>query len=134
MEDRTEGGMLTVGKMIGKSREMADMMEQRSLDILCVQETRWKGVKARCIGVGYILWCYGNANKKHGVGIVLRKDFIDRVVEAQRISDRVMCVRLELDGVMMNIVSAYTPRSVWWRGEGGILDGHGRIGREDPEE
>ena len=44
---------LNVEAMAGKGRKVADLMERRELDILCVQETRWKGVKARCIGGGY---------------------------------------------------------------------------------
>ena len=41
---------LNVGTMTGKGREVADLVERRGVDILCVQETRWKGKKARCIG------------------------------------------------------------------------------------
>ena len=44
---------LNVGTMTGKGREVADLIERRGVDILCVQETRWKGDKARCIGGGY---------------------------------------------------------------------------------
>ena len=44
---------LNVGTMTGKGREVTDFMERRGVDILCVQETRWKGKKARCIGGGY---------------------------------------------------------------------------------
>ena len=36
---------LNVGIMTGKGREVADLMERRGVDILCVQETRWKGKK-----------------------------------------------------------------------------------------
>ena len=43
---------LNVGTMTGKGREVADLMERRGVDILCAQETRWKGEKARCIGGG----------------------------------------------------------------------------------
>ena len=39
-------GTLNVGTMTGKSRELADVMERRKVDALCVQETRWKGEKA----------------------------------------------------------------------------------------
>ena len=57
---------LNVGTMTGKGREVADLMERRGVDIPCVQETRWKGEKARCIGGGYKMWyryC-GSENKK----------------------------------------------------------------------
>ena len=39
-------GTLNVGVMMGKSRELADVMERRKVDVLCVQETQWKGEKA----------------------------------------------------------------------------------------
>ena len=43
---------LNVGTMTGKARELVDMMQRRKVDILCVQETRWKGSKARSLGAG----------------------------------------------------------------------------------
>lgn len=47
---------LNVGTMAGKGRELADMMEWRKVDILCVQETKWKRSKARIIGGGVTLF------------------------------------------------------------------------------
>ena len=44
---------LNVGTMTRKGREVADLMERRGMDILCEQETRWKGKRAICIGRGY---------------------------------------------------------------------------------
>ena len=43
--------------MTGKGREVTDLIKRRGLDILCVQETRWKGERARCIGGGYTVKC-----------------------------------------------------------------------------
>ena len=34
-------GTLNVVTITRKSKELADMMERRKVDILCVQETRW---------------------------------------------------------------------------------------------
>ena len=34
-------GTLNVGSIIGKSREIAEMMYRKKVDILCRQETRW---------------------------------------------------------------------------------------------
>ena len=101
-------GTLNVGTMTGKGREVADLMERRSVDVLCVQETRWKGEKARCIGGGYKLWYCGSKTKKNGVGIVMKKDLVDRVVEIWRVSDRIICLKME--GIMLNIISAYAPQ------------------------
>ncbi|MCI4382160.1 hypothetical protein PGIGA_G00260590 [Pangasianodon gigas] len=99
-------GTLNVDTMTGKGRELADMMERRKVDILCVQETRWKGSKARSIGAGFKLFYYGVNSKRNGVGVVLKEEF----VEVKSVSDRVMSLMLEIEGVMLNVVSGYAPQ------------------------
>ena len=80
------------------------------MDILCAQETRWKGEKARCIGGEYKMWYCGSKNKKNGVGIILKKEHVDRVVELWRVTDKIICLKMELDGVMLNVISAHAPQ------------------------
>ena len=46
----TRVSTLNMGTLTGKRRELADMMERRNVDKLCVTETKWKGSKARNIG------------------------------------------------------------------------------------
>ncbi|KAK3544564.1 hypothetical protein QTP86_016980 [Hemibagrus guttatus] len=94
----------------GKGRELADMMERRKVDILCVQETRWKGSKAHSIGAGFKLFYYGVDSKRNGVGVVLKEEFVRNVLEVKRVSDRVMSLKLEIEGVMLNVVSGYAPQ------------------------
>ena len=101
---------LNVGTMTGKEREVTGLMERRRLDILCMRETRWKREKARCIGGEYKMWYCGSGNKKNGVGIILKKEHVERVVELWKVTDRIICLKMELDGVMLNVVSAYTPQ------------------------
>ncbi|KAK3524034.1 hypothetical protein QTP70_017548 [Hemibagrus guttatus] len=96
--------------MTGKGRELADMMERRKVDILCVQETRWKGSKACSIGGGFKLFYYGVDSKRNGVGVVLKEEFVRNVLEVKRVSDRVMSLKLEIEGVMLNVVSGYAPQ------------------------
>ncbi|KAK3571410.1 hypothetical protein QTP86_011690 [Hemibagrus guttatus] len=93
-----------------KGRELADVMERRKVDILCVQETRWKGSKARSIGAGFKLFYYGVDSKRNGVGVVLKEEFVRNVLEVKRVSDRVMSLKLEIEGVMLNVVSGYAPQ------------------------
>ena len=38
-------GTLNIGTMTGRRRELTDMMKRTNVDILCLQETKWKGVK-----------------------------------------------------------------------------------------
>ena len=44
---RVSVGTLNVGTMTRRGRELADLMERRKVGVLCVQEIRWKGNKAK---------------------------------------------------------------------------------------
>ena len=57
-------GTLNIVTMTGRGRELADMMERRNVDILCLQETKWKGSKARNIGSGCKIFYNGADGKK----------------------------------------------------------------------
>ncbi|KAK3529386.1 hypothetical protein QTP70_029773 [Hemibagrus guttatus] len=74
------------------------------------KETRWKGSKARSIGAGFKLFYYGVDSKRNGVGVVLKEEFVRNVLEVKRVSDRVMSLKLEIEGVMLNVVSGYAPQ------------------------
>ena len=103
-------GTLNVGTMTGKGRGLADMMERRKLDILCVQETKWRGSKARLIGGGFKLFYHGMDGMRNGVGVVVNEKYINSILEVRRVSDRVISVKMEIDGVLMNVISAYAPQ------------------------
>lgn len=77
-------GILNIGAMNGRGRKLADMIERRKVDVLCVQETRWKGRKARNIRAGYKLFYHGTDEKRNGEGIVLKEDCIKSVLEGKR--------------------------------------------------
>ena len=40
-------GSWNVGSLIGKLRELVDTATRRCVNILCIQETKWKGQKAK---------------------------------------------------------------------------------------
>ena len=101
---------LNVGSMTGKGRELAGTIERRKVDILCVQETKWKGSKARSIGGGFKLLYHGVDGRRNGVGIIVKEDYAKSVVKVKRKSGRMMSVRIEIEGVMMNAISAYAPQ------------------------
>ena len=103
-------GTLNIGTMTGRGKELADMMERRNVDILCLQETKWKGSKARNIGGGCKIFYYGADGRKNGIGIVLREKLAESVLEVKRVSDRLMAMKLEVNGSILNIVSAYAPQ------------------------
>ena len=103
-------GTLNIGTVTGWGRELADMMEQRNVDILCLQETRWKGHKARNIGDGCKLFNNGADGRKNGKGIVVREGLAESVLEVKRVSDRLMAMKLKVKKSILNIVSAYAPQ------------------------
>jgi exonuclease III len=45
--NRVRVGIWNVGSLMGKLREVVDTMIRRRVNILCVQETKWKRQKAK---------------------------------------------------------------------------------------
>ncbi|KAI5094339.1 hypothetical protein C0J45_16063 [Silurus meridionalis] len=74
------------------------------------KETKWKGSKARNIGGGFKLFYHGVDGKRNGVGVILKEEYSKSVVEVKRVSGRVMNVKLEVEGMMINVISAYAPQ------------------------
>ncbi|KAI5627960.1 hypothetical protein C0J50_3226 [Silurus asotus] len=98
------------------------------------QENKWKGSKARNIGGGFKLFYHGVDGKRNGVGVILKEEYSKSVVEVKRVSDRVMIVKLEVEGVITNIISAYAPqvgcemeeKEKFWRELDEVVDGVSR--------
>ena len=99
-------GTLNIGTMTGRERELADMMERRNVDILCLQETKWKGSKARNIGADANYFTM-KLMKESGIGILVREELVESVLKVKRVSDRLMAMKLEVKGSILNIVGAY---------------------------
>ena len=104
-------GTLNVGTMTGRGRELADLMERRKVGVLCVQETRWKGDKAKELGGGCKLLRSGaNKQGRNGVGIVISKDLKEDLISVSKRSDRVMSIKLGVEETVVNIICAYAPQ------------------------
>ena len=105
-------GTLNVGTMTGRGREVVELMKTRRVDILCVQETRWKGNKAKELGEGYKLYYSGATIRgRNGVGIIVSEKMKQYVLEVRREGDRMMIVRVSYGEYQVNVVSAYAPQS-----------------------
>ena len=102
---------LNVGSMTGRSGDVVHLMARKNLQVLCVQETKWRGSKAREIGGGYKLYYHGEDGTKNGVGIVLCEELKDRVLAVERPSDRVMRMKVEIEGEVWNNTSCYAPQT-----------------------
>ena len=76
---------LNIGTMTGRGRDLADMMDRRNVDILCLQETRWKASKARNIGGGCKIFYHAADGRKKWDRIVLREKLAKSVLEVKRV-------------------------------------------------
>jgi exonuclease III len=93
---RIRVGSWNVGSLTGKLRELVDAARRRRVSILCVQETKWKGQKAKVENTGFKLWYSGTVANKNGVGILIDKTLKDGVVDVKRQGDRIILVKLVL--------------------------------------
>ena len=96
--------------MTGRESQLADMIEQRNIDILCLQKTKWKRSKARNIGGGCKIFYNGAGGRKNGLGMVVSEELEKSVLEVKRVLDRLMAIKLEVKGFILNMVSAYAPQ------------------------
>ncbi|XP_059310957.1 uncharacterized protein LOC132062394 [Lycium ferocissimum] len=74
--------------------------------IAFLQETKCVGPKAKDVD-GYKLWYSRGSRPRNGVGILVDEDLRDQVVEAKRVNDRMMAIKLVVGGLTWNIISGY---------------------------
>ncbi|KAI5102018.1 hypothetical protein C0J45_7370 [Silurus meridionalis] len=68
-----------------------------------------KGVRPGTLEV-FKLFYHGVDGKRNGVGVILKEKYSKSVVAVKRVSDRVMNIKLQVEGLMINIISAYAPQ------------------------
>ncbi|XP_071708350.1 uncharacterized protein [Rutidosis leptorrhynchoides] len=107
---RIRVGSWNIGTLTGKRIELVDTFLKSKVDIVCVQETRWKGEEAIEIQ-DYKLWYSGSRIARNGVGIFLGKLHKDNVVDVGRFSDRIMSVSLINKEETFTVISAYAPHA-----------------------
>ena len=92
---------------------MYEELRKRKVDVCCLQEVRWKGEGARFFGVKgrrYKLWWCGN-DKIGGVGILVKEELCEKVVEVRRRCDKVMAIGLVFEEEVVRVICAYAPQS-----------------------
>jgi hypothetical protein len=104
-------GSWNVGSLTGELRELVDTAVRRRVNILCVQDTKWKGKKAKEVdNTGFKLWYTGTTSNRNGVGVLIDKSLKDGVVEVRRQGDRIILVKLVISDMVLNVISAYAPQ------------------------
>jgi exonuclease III len=81
------------------------------VNILCVQEMKWKGQKANEVeDAGFKLWYTCTTTNKNEVGIVLDKSLKNGVVDIKRQGDKIILVKLLVGDLIFNVISDYAPQ------------------------
>ena len=89
------------------------MLECRSVDISCIQETGFRGKSVRLISRNaseYKLFWIGNAKSSGGVGIFLAKKGLDKVIDISRVCDRMVVFKVLTQGIIISVMSVYAPQ------------------------
>ena len=103
-----------LGSISGRGTEVCEELRKRKVDVCCLQEVRWRGEGARFIGVKgrrYKLWWCGNDDKTGGVGILVKEELCEKMVEVRRRCDRVMGIGLVFGEEVVRVICAYAPQS-----------------------
>ena len=104
---------LNVGSMIGRSREVVALLAKRRIDICCLQEVRYRNHGCTTIGSNeekYKFWYSGGPEKLNGVGIMMKAELVDNVIEVKRCNDRLMKIKIVVGKKVWNIFSIYAPQ------------------------
>src|SRR5208282_3118806 len=104
---RLRTGCVNVGTLARRSGEVVEMVSRRKLDFCCVQKTRWKGEDARLLGgegMRYKLFWKGSERGVYDVGIFAAEQYIYKVVEVRRESDRVIILKVLLGKTVLNVI------------------------------
>ena len=63
---------------------MGEQLRKREVDMCRLQEVRWRGQGVRFVGVRgrrYKLWWSGNNDRIGGVGILVKEELYEKVIE-----------------------------------------------------
>ena len=103
---------VNVGWLLGRGRELVTMLAKRRVDICCLQEVRYRNQGCTRIGSNeekYKLWYSGGVEKINGVGVMMKADLVDNVIEVERYDDRMMKIRMVVGKHIWNVFSIYAP-------------------------
>lgn len=70
------------------------------------------GIKARSTGGGFKPLYHGVDRKRNGVGVMLKEEYMNSVAEEKKkVSDRIISLKLEIEGMMLNVVNVYASQA-----------------------
>ena len=84
------------------------------IDAYCVQEVRWRGQGAWMLGMKrkrYKLWWSGRGDGVGCVGVMVKEELCEKVVEVRRVSDRMITLVVGFEEDVLRLICGYAPQS-----------------------
>ena len=107
-------GTLSVNTLRGRVCEVVETLSCRKVDVCCIQETRYRGGNCCTIkgkDTMYKLYWSGNDKDTAGVGVFVVEEWIEKVFEVQRVSDRIILVKFIVGQHVVTFLYVYAPQS-----------------------
>ena len=107
-------GTLNVNTLRGRVCEVVETLSSRKVDVCCIQETRYHGGNCPTIkgmDTRYKLFWLGNDKGTAGIGVFAAEEWIEKVFEVQRLSDRIILVKLIVSQRVVTFLFVYVPQS-----------------------
>ncbi|ESO04386.1 hypothetical protein HELRODRAFT_172768 [Helobdella robusta] len=101
-----------LGTLTGRSLEAVEELQRRMVDVAALQEIRWKGEGTRFVEAKdgrYKLW-WKEDDGTRGVGVMVRKELEEKVLEERRKSNGVIVVVMVFGKVIVRVISGYAPQ------------------------
>ncbi|ESO05771.1 hypothetical protein HELRODRAFT_191380 [Helobdella robusta] len=100
------------GTLTGRSLEVVEELPRKMVDVAALQEIRWKSEGTRFVGAKggrYKLWWKGD-DGTGGVGVMVREELVEKVLEVRRRSNGVIVVVMVFGKVIVRVISGYAPQ------------------------
>ncbi|GKC39623.1 cleavage/polyadenylation specificity factor, 25kDa subunit [Tanacetum coccineum] len=113
---RIRVGSWNVGSLTRKILELVNVLERHKVDIVCFQETKWKGSRTK-EGNGYKFWYSDSQIARNRVGVILKACLKDKLVYVNRCSDKIISLTLVIEGEFVNVINSRVrspvPKILW---------------------
>ena len=90
--------------------EVVEVMKRRKMEVLCVQETKWKGDRARKMAEGYKMLHAGDDGRSNCVGIIVNVEISKEVVRVEIWQGRIIAVWM-ICQQMVCVICVYGPQT-----------------------
>nr|XP_029143981.1 uncharacterized protein LOC112701297 [Arachis hypogaea] len=96
-----------IGTLIEKSMVVVDTMIRRTINIMCLQETKWVSAKAKELDTSkFKLWYTGKVKNRNVVGIIMDKQWKKDIMDVKRVDDWIISTELVVEGCTFHVISA----------------------------